>query len=428
LRFYEPQFSTTNHLALRRSATTLRVMPSVILKVGKERRLKAGHCWVYAGEIARITGEPAAGDQVDIRDHKDRFLGRGLLNTRSQITVRRFTTQKEELDKGFFRRRIEAAWRFRASLALPAVLNATPTAPSTQRLVFSESDLLPGLILDQYGDYLVLQALTLGIDQRKSWIVEIVQDLFQPKAIIERSDVPSRGLEGLKEAKGILSGDSDGWVTVRVGAPPMIEFEVNLLEDQKTGFFLDQRLNYGEVGALCGGKDVLDCFAYHGGFALAAAVAGAESVEAVEISEQCIARARKNTELNGLTGKIEFFCANAFDVLKKYDSEKRQFDVIVLDPPSFTRTKQNVNDALRGYKEINLRALKMLPAGGVLATFTCSHHISSELFKAVIVDAAADAKKTVRLMNVLSQSPDHPILPAVQETEYLRGFMLQVMG
>jgi 23S rRNA (cytosine1962-C5)-methyltransferase len=390
-------------------------MPSVILKASKERRLRAGHCWVYAGEIAKITGEPADGDAVDIRDHKDRFLGRGLLNAKSQITVRRFTTRKEELDDAFFRRRIEAAILYRDELGVTS---------AGRRLVFSESDLLPGLILDQYGDYLVLQALTFGIDKHKSLVVDIARNLLQPKGIIERSDVPSRKLEGLKETTGVLWGDADGKVQL-----PFVEFsvEVNLLEDQKTGFFLDQRGNYARVAALCAGKRVLDCFTYHGGFALTAAKAGAASVEAVEISEAAVARARRNAELNALEGRIEFLCANAFDVLKKYDSEKRQFDVIVLDPPSFTRTKENVNAALRGYKEINLRALKMLPPGGVLATFTCSHHIGAELFTAIVVDAAADAKKTVRLMKVLSQSPDHPILPAVPETEYLQGLLLQVM-
>jgi 23S rRNA (cytosine1962-C5)-methyltransferase len=390
-------------------------MPSVILKPVKERRLKAGHCWVYSGEIAKITGDYADGDEVEIRDTKDRFLGRGLLNTKSQITVRRFTTQKENLDEAFFRRRIEAAILYRDELG---VTNAG------RRLVFSEGDLLPGLILDQYGDFLVLQALTLGIDKRKSLIVRIARDLLQPRGIIERSDVPSRKLEGLKETKGVLWGDADGKVQL-----PLTEFsvEVNLLEDQKTGFFLDQRGNYARVASLCAGKRVLDCFSYHGGFALAAAKAGAPSVEVVEISDGAIARGRANAELNGLAGRIEFRCANAFDVLKQYDTDKRQFDVIVLDPPTFTRTKDKVGSALRGYKEINLRALKMLPPGGVLATFTCSHHIGPDLFKTVIVDAAADAKKTVRLMQTLTQSPDHPILPAVPETEYLRGFLLQVV-
>jgi 23S rRNA (cytosine1962-C5)-methyltransferase len=390
-------------------------MPSVILKKSREHRLIAGHCWVYAGEIAKITGEPADGDAVDIRDHKERFLGRGLLNRHSQITVRRFTMQKEEFDKAFLRQRLEAALEYRRERGVGDAF----------RVVFSEADLLPGLIVDKYGDYLVLQALTLGIDRRKSQIVEILREMFQPKAIIERSDVPSRKLEGLAETKGVLFGETDGWVRVQL---PEFSIEVNLLEDQKTGFFLDQRINYAEVGQLCAGARVLDCFSYHGGFALAAAKAGAASVEAVEISEPAVARARKNTELNGLTGKIEFICANAFDVLKKFDSEKRQFDLIVLDPPSFTRTKQNVGDALRGYKEINLRALKMLPAEGILATFSCSHHIDRDLFMDVVLAAAADAKRTVRLVKVLTQSPDHPILPAIPETEYLKGFLLQVMS
>ena len=390
-------------------------MLSVTLKPGKDRRLRAGHCWVYAGEIAKITKEAADGDPVEIRDHKERFLGRGLLNRNSQITVRRFTTQKEEIDQAIFCRRLEAALAYRRRVLPDA---------ATFRVVFSEGDQLPGLILDKYGDHLVLQALTLGIDRRKQWIMEIASDLLKPKVIIERNDVPSRRLEGLSESKGVLFGESDGKVTVSVGG---VQFEVNLLEDQKTGFFLDQTDNYTEVAQHCTGKRVLDCFSYHGGFALFAARAGATSVEAVEISDVAVSRARRNVEMNDLLGKIEFTCANAFDVLKKYDTEKRQFDVVVLDPPTFTRTKESVDGAVRGYKEINLRALKMLPLGGKLATFTCSHHIDAELFKAIVLDAAADAKKTLRLVKVLTQSRDHPILPAVPETEYLRGLLLEVV-
>ena len=392
-------------------------MPSVILKKGKERRLYAGHSWVYAGEIAHITGDPKDGDAVDIRDYKERFFGRGLLNTRSQITVRRFTTQKEEIDRAFFARRIVAALEYRRE-------NTSVADAEAFRLVCSESDQLPGLIVDQYSDHLVLQALTLGIDQRKKPIVEILREVVEPKAIVERSDVPSRKLEGLEETRSVLFGETNAIVRVQFS---QFSIEVNLLEDQKTGFFLDQRDNYAEVARHSAGKRVLDCFSYHGGFALAAAVGDAKSVEAVEISDQAVARARKNAELNGLTGKIEFVCANAFDMLKKYDMEERGYDVIVLDPPSFTRTKQKVGDALRGYKEINLRALKMLPPGGLLATFTCSHHIDGGLFRSVVLDAAADAKKTLRLVKVLTQSPDHPILPAVPETEYLRGLLLEVM-
>jgi 23S rRNA (cytosine1962-C5)-methyltransferase len=394
-------------------------MPSVFLKKNKERRLYAGHSWVYSSEIERITGapDPRDGDAVDIRDHKDRFFGRGLLNTKSQITVRRFTTQKEELDRAFFARRIEEALAYRRE-------NTSIGDTEAFRVVSSEGDQLPGLIVDQYGDNLVIQALTLGIDQRKGQIVEILREIFQPRAIIERSDVASRKLEGLEETKGVLFGESGAIVRAQFAG---FSIEVNLLEDQKTGFFLDQRDNYAEVARLCAGKRVLDCFTYHGGFALAAAMASAKSVESVEISDTAVARARKNAELNGLTGKIQFVCANAFDVLKKYDGDKRQYDVIVLDPPTFTRTRQNIEGALRGYKEINLRALKMLPPGGILATFTCSHHIDAELFKSVVVEAAADAKKTVRLVKVLTQSPDHPILPAIPETEYLRGLLLEVM-
>ena len=388
-----------------------------MLKKGREHRLYAGHSWVYSGEIANITGELKDGAAVDIRDHKERFMGRGLLNTRSQITVRRFTTQKEEIDKAFFARRIEAALEYRRE-------NTSIADAEAFRLVSSESDQLPGLIVDQYGDHLVLQALTLGIDQRKRKLSKFFARSSSRGPLLNAATFPAGKLEGLEETKGVIWGESNGVVRVQFS---QFSIEVNLLEDQKTGFFLDQRDNYAEVARHCAGKRVLDCFTYHGGFALAAAVGDAKSIEAVEISDTAVARARKNVELNGLTGKIEFVCANVFDVLKKYDVEKRQYDVIVLDPPTFTRTKQNVDGALRGYKEINLRALKMLPPGGLLATFTCSHHIDAEMFKSVVLDAAADAKKTVRLVKVLTQSPDHPILPAIPETEYLRGLLLEVM-
>jgi 23S rRNA (cytosine1962-C5)-methyltransferase len=389
-------------------------MPSVILKAGKERRLVAGHPWVYAGEIAKITGDVADGDEVDLRDAKQRHLGRGLLNRKSKITVRRFTTGKEELNEEFFRARVAAAWAYRQQLGFG----------DAARVVFSESDQLPGLIVDKFGDCLVFQALTLGIEMRKPWVIRILRDLFHPRAIIERSDAHTRRLEGLAETKGVVFGQSDGRVTLAAAG---LRFEVDLLADQKTGFFLDQCENYREIAAWSAGRRVLDCFSYHGGFALAAAAGGASQVEAVESSEAAVARARRNAELNGLTGTIEFTTANVFDRLKQYDKEKRTFDLVVLDPPSFTRTKEKVDDAVRGYKEINLRALKRLGPGGMLATFSCSHHIRGELFRLIVVDAAADARKTVRLVRTLTQSRDHPILPAVPESEYLRGLLLQVM-
>lgn len=376
----------------------------------------SGHPWVYSGEIAKLTGDPGDGDVVDIRDHKDRPHGSGLLNRKSQITVRRFTTGKEDLDRTFFRKRIEAALAYRKSIL--------PEEGSSYRVVWSEADQLPGLIVDKFGDDLVFQALTLGIDKRKGTFIEILRDLFKPKSIVERSDVPSRRLEGLEEAKGVVYGKYEGNAVINVGG---VKFEGNLLDDQKTGFFLDQAENYAIVAGHCAGKKVLDCFSYHGGFGLFAAKAGASHVEAVESSEPANVRAHNNAKLNGVEGKLEFNCANVFDVLKTYDKEKRQYDVIVLDPPTFARAKQNVDDALRGYKEINLRALKMLPPGGILATFSCSHHINANLLEAVIVEAAADAHKTVRLVKTLTQSPDHPVLLAVPETEYLKGFLLQVV-
>ena len=385
-------------------------MPSVIYKPNKEHRLVAGHAWVYAGEIARLTGDIKDGDAVDIRDHKERFLGRGLFNRKSQITVRRFTLDKEEIDRPFFRRRITAAKAYRTG--------------DTYRVVFSEGDQLPGLIVDRFGDVLVMQALTLGIDQRKPIILEVLRELFQPTAIVERSDVPSRKLEGLEETKGVIVGKLEGKTKITLSD---VHFEADLLEDQKTGFFLDQAENYTTVAKYCVGKRVLDCFSYHGGFALFAAKAGAKTVEAVEISEPAVARARVNAELNGLTGKIDFRCVNAFDILKQGDYLKRQFDTIILDPPTFTRTKQNVDAALRGYKEINLRALKMLAPGGILATFSCSHHVPLDLLMAVAVEAASDAHRTLRLVKTLTQAADHPILPAIPETEYLNGLLLQTI-
>src|ERR1017187_5544799 len=236
-------------------------MPSVFIKKGRERRVYAGHSWVYAGEIEKITGDPKDGGVVDIRDHKDRFFGRGLLNTNSAITVRRFTMLKEEIDRAFFTRRIEAALEYRRE-------NTSIANAEAFRLVSSESDQLPGLIVDRYGDHIVLQALTLGIDQRKQQIIEILRELLDPKAIVERSDVPSRKLEGLAETKGVLFGETNAIVRLQFNH---FSIEVNLLEDQKTGFFLDQRDNYAEVAGICAGRRVLDCFAYHGGVALAAA-------------------------------------------------------------------------------------------------------------------------------------------------------------
>lgn len=391
-------------------------MATVILKPGKERRLRAGHAWVYAGEVAKITGAAIDGDAVAVRDAKGRPLGRGLLNRQSQIVVRRYTTGTADFNEQWLQERIRAAESYRRQLYGNEV--------TSYRVVFGESDLLPGLIVDRYGEYLVVQALTLGVDRRKRDVVTILEREFRPRAIVERSDVHTRELEGLQPVKGVLAGKVEGPVEIECGG---LRWEVDLLEDQKTGFFLDQQENYRQVAAWASGRRVLDCFAYHGGFGLVLASAGARSVELVEVSEAAVARARRNAERNGLTGRLQFVCANAFDVLKEGDRQRRRYDLIVLDPPSFTRTKERVEEAVRGYKEINLRALKMLEAGGVLATFTCSHHIGWELFEAIVRDAAADARRVVRMVQRLTQARDHPVTVGIEETEYLRGLLLQVI-
>ncbi len=415
-------------LAMGMCFDTVRAMPSAILKPGRERRLIDGHPWVYANEINKFTGSPADGEAVDIRDHKNRMLGQGLLNRKSQIAIRRFTTGAEEISTALIADRVQAAWNYRLSCD---ELPGANEPESAVRVVCSEGDLLPGLILDKYGDHLVVQTLTLGMDRHKGWVIEAARKLFKPAAIVERNDAPSRRLEGLDQITGIVHGKTNGVVLTQLapggGLSRPIRFEVNLLEDQKTGLFLDQSVNYREVARYCAGKRVLDCFSYHGAFAIAAAMAGATSVESIEISEPAVARARRNAELNGVSAKIEFVTGNGFDLLKKYDTAKREYDVIILDPPTFTRSRQNVDDAVRGYKELNLRALKMLKRGGVLGTFSCSHHIQPDLLRAVVVDAAADARRTVRLLKRLWQSPDHPILPSVPETEYLKGLLLEIM-
>lgn len=390
-------------------------MATVILKPGKERRLRAGHAWVYAGEVARVTGTVADGDAVAIRDAKGRPLGRGLFNRQSQIVVRRYTLGTEDFDEEWLRNRLRAAEAYRQQLYGPR--------QTSYRVVYGESDQLPGLIVDRYGAYLVVQALTLGVDRRKPVVVRLLEELFRPHAIVERSDAHTRQLEGLSPCKGLLAGTLGGPVDVECAG---LRWEVDLLEDQKTGFFLDQRENYARVAAWAEGRRVLDCFSYHGGFALAAAARGARSVEAIEISEAAVTRARRNAERNGLVGRVEFVCANAFDVLKQKAQQSPRYDLIVLDPPSFTRTRERVDDAVRGYKEINLRALKMLAPGGVLATFTCSHHVGWDLFAAIVLDAAADARRMVRVVERLTQARDHPVTLGIPETEYLRGFLLQV--
>ncbi len=375
-------------------------------------RILHGHDWIYSSEVLKIFGEPSDGQVVSIKDGKDRLLGSAIYNSKSQIVARRFSRQRQDLDADFFLRRIQQAIQYRERRGVPAALC---------RLVWSESDGLPGLIVDRYGDYLVIQTLTLALDQRKDLIVAALRELCQPKGIVERNDAPVRRAEGMELISGVLWGE----VPPAVGIEALgLRFEVDLIQGQKTGFYLDQIGSYAGVAQWAAGKRVLDCFSNQGAFALACAKAGAAHVRAVEISEECTALIRQNAARNGLT--VEAVCANVFDFLKDEERTSAQYDLIILDPPSFTKSKEKVQDALRGYKEIHLRALKLLAPGGLLATFSCSHHVSDELFQQVIADAAVDAKRTLRLLGRFGQGADHPVILTLPETEYLRGFMLEL--
>ena len=383
-------------------------MPGLIIK--PRSRIFHGHDWVYASEIKKSFGNPQPGEVISLKDFKDKPLGSAIYNPRSQIVARRFSRRKQDLDRAFFLRRLQLAFTLRERL---------PVDPTLCRLAWSESDGLPGLIVDRYRSHLVVQTLTLAMDQRIDLITEVLQELLNPDSIVVRNDSPMRKAEGLEPATLVAHGENPDPVTLETGG---LHLEATLLAGQKTGLYLDQLDTYARIASLAPGKRVLDCFSNQGGFGLACARAGAASVTCVDISAEAIAAVRRNAELNDLkTGTVE---ANAFDYLKNCDE---QFDLIILDPPSFTRSKKALRDAMRGYKEIHLRALKLLDHDGYLATFSCSHHVSRELFLNNVRDAAVDARRTLRLLESFTQRADHPILPTIPETEYLKGFCFQLL-
>lgn len=375
-------------------------------------RILHGHDWVYFSEVLKTFGEPENGDVISIKDGKDRMLGSAIYNAKSQIVARRFSRQRQALDADFFQRRIAQAIEYRERRGVDL---------TRCRLVWSESDGLPGVIVDRYGDCLVLQTLTLAMDQRKELIVEALRTLCSPRSIIERNEAPIRRAEGLESVVGVLWGEEPGSVTLELLG---MKFDIDLLHGQKTGFYLDQIDNYAAASVWAKGKRVLDCFSNQGAFALAAAKAGATSVKAVEISDDCVELIRGNAARNGL--QIDAVAANVFDFLKEEERIGSEYDYIILDPPSFTKSKEKLQDAMRGYKEIHLRALKLLAPGGLLATFSCSHHVSDELFREVVADSAVDAKRTLRLLARFGQAADHPVILNLPETEYLRGFLFEL--
>ncbi len=383
-------------------------MPGLVIK--PRSRIFHGHDWVYASEIKKSFGNPQPGEVISLKDFKDKPLGSAIYNPNSQIVARRFSRRKQDLDKDFFLRRLKLAFSLRERL---------PVDPLLCRLAWSESDGLPGLIVDRYDRHLVIQTLTLAMDQRIDLIVNVVQELLSPESIVVRNDSPMRKAEGLEMSNFVAAGKDPDPVTLEHGN---LKFESTLLTGQKTGLYLDQIDTYRKVSELAEGKKVLDCFSNQGGFGLACARAGAASVTCVDISDEAVSNATNNAELNEL--EISAIEANAFDYLKNCDET---FDLIILDPPSFTRSKKALNDAMRGYKEIHLRALKLLNHDGYLATFSCSHHVTRELFLNNVRDAAVDARRTLRLVESYSQRPDHPVLPTIPETEYLKGFCFQLL-
>jgi len=387
-------------------------MPS--LTVQPRSRLFHGHEWVYTSDVKGTTGSPVPGDVIELRDVKGRALGSAIYNPQSQIVARRFSYRRQDLDEEFFKRRIERAVNYRATLDIDQKLC---------RLVWSESDGIPGLIVDRYGDNLVIQTLTLAMAQREELIVSALKELINPAAIISRNDAPVRKAEGLELEKKVLHGYAPKAFTIRTGK---LAFQVDLLEGQKTGLYLDQLENYNLVAKYAKGRRVLDCFTNQGGFAQACALAGATEVVAVDVSETAINMALENARTVGvpLGARTE----NCFDFLKTAEKRGDTYDMIILDPPSFTKTKQSLHDALRGYKEIHLRAMRMLQPGGILATFSCSHHVSLGDFRMMINSAAVDTKRTLRYLASYTQRPDHPVITGIPETEYLRGYAMEVMG
>lgn len=390
-------------------------MAELYLRPNIKKRVEKGHPWVYANEIGRVAGEPSPGDIVRVFSHREKFIGKGYINPQSMIRVRILTrNEQEEIDEAFFRSRIVRAWEYRKKLV----------DTRSCRVIFAEADGLPGLIVDKFNDYLSVQTLTLGMDRYLDVIVRILAETIAPRGIYERNDTNVRELEGLEQRKGFLSGRFEPRTIIEENG---VEMLVDIENGQKTGYFLDQRENRLAIKDLVKDADVLDCFCHTGSFALHAARFGARKVTAVDISDHAIGTAKKNAELNGLAGNIEFITANAFDLLREYEKSGRQFDVVILDPPAFTKTARKTESAKKGYKEINLRGMRLLKPGGFLFTASCSHYMYPDIFREVLRDAALDANRTIREVEYRTQAKDHPYLWNYEESLYLKFFILHVL-
>lgn len=384
-----------------------------VLKPGKEKRVYSGHPWVFRSDIDRVEGDFTGGDIVDITSARGKFLAKAFYNPQSQIALRIMTYRDETVDREFIFRRIRDAVNYRRSFA----------DLKSCRLVYGESDRLPALIVDSFGDVLVLQCLALGMERFKKDVVDALVQEIRPAGIWERNDVPVRKLEGLEMTTGLLYGQVPDRVEMTENG---IRFLVDVKEGQKTGYFLDQKENRAAIAPFVRGRKVLDCFTHTGSFALHAGHYGAKEVTGVDISEYACGFAAENARLNGLEDRVRFITANAFDLLAEQSRAGTTYDVVILDPPAFTKTRGAVDSAMRGYKEINLRALKMVVPGGYLVTCSCSQHVLPEMFRSMVLDAAHDARVQLRQVEFRTQGRDHPILPAARETEYLKCGIYQV--
>jgi len=373
-------------------------------------RLRSGHLWVYRSDVRAADAEPGA--VVRVTDERGRFLGRAFYSDRSQISIRLVTHDDVEVDRAFLRDRLRAAADFR---------KRTVGDSEVFRLIYGEADQIPSLVVDRYGEYLAMQNLCQSVDRFQPLLVDLLVELFEPRGIIERNDPKVRLLEGLDQRVSVLHGEVPEEVRAHEDG---LLFSYDLHHGQKTGGFLDQRENHQAAANFATGE-VLDCFCYHGGFALTVAPK-AESVEAVDLSPAAVAAARRNQELNQI-GNVTFREANSFDLLKQFDEEERRFDMVILDPPAFAKNRDSIPAAHRGYKEINLRAMKILKRGGCLVTCSCSHHISEALFLQIVAEAANDAHRTIVVVERRTQSRDHPILLTVPETHYLKCLILRVL-
>ena len=391
----------------------------VNLKKGEGRTLKAGGMWVYDNEIASTMGEIVDGGLVEVHDFDGYFMGIGYINRRSKITVRMMSRRTREIDRAFIEQRVRACVDYRKHTV----------DMSSCRLIFGEADFLPGIVIDKFSDVLVVESLALGIDRFKPLIVELLKQVLKEegmpiRGVYERSDAKVRLQEGMERFKGFIGEEFDTKVSIVDNG---VKYMVDVKDGQKTGFFLDQKYNRAAIRPMCKDAKVLDCFTHTGSFALNAGMAGAKSVLGVDASELGVAQATENAALNGLSDRVSFICEDVFELLPRLEKEGELFDVVILDPPAFTKSRNSIKNAVKGYREINLRAMKLVKNGGYLATCSCSHFMNPELFAKTIGEAAANVPKRLRQIEYKTQSPDHPILwSRDEESLYLKFYIFQV--